>query len=784
MKPEEVLIQLTLKEKISLCEGADFWHTADLSRYGFPSLMMCDGPHGLRCQKKGADMLGMNKSEPATCFPTSSITACSWDVHLIGEISLAIAKEALANNVSLLLGPGANIKRDPLCGRNFEYFSEDPFLSGSLAAAFIREAQAAGVDVSLKHFALNNQEYKRLNGDSQADERTMREIYLASFEKAVREGRPATVMCAYNKINGIHCSDNPWLLTDVLRKDWGFNGMVLTDWGALNDRVRAFRAGCDLCMPGGSAYMEKEVENAVQDGRLSVEQIDQCAMRVLRWMDRANRARTQMGKIYDVEAHHALARRAAEESAVLLKNEAHILPLAEGRKVALLGQMASMPRFQGTGSSHINPTKCISAKDAMPDAAFAAGYLEDGSTTQELIAEAINKAKAAEVAIVFAGLPERYESEGFDRVDLKMPKGHLQLIEAVTQANPNTVVVLCCGCVVECPWADDVKGILYLGLSGQAGGEAAANLLYGRVNPCGKLAESWPLRYEDSPTANCYRNLKNAQYREGIYVGYRYYDKAEIPLRWAFGYGLSYTSFAYRDLEVSEGNVSVIVKNTGDVAGAEIVQLYILPPEGGIYRPRKELKGFAKVFLNPGEEKSVAFQLDERAFSIWNHGWKKVGGAYRVAVGTSSQNLLLSALLQVEGEATPPYSWQIGSWYAMPKGTPSLVEWKKMYGVPLAGLSFKRGQYTMDNTILEMKQDVRLMRFLYWAIETFLKIKFGGKRKSLSNPQFKMFLCSSPDAPLRSLQINSRIKGDFFQGLLEFANGHPWKGIVCMFKKG
>jgi len=338
--------------------------------------------------------------------------------------------------------------------------------------------------------------------------------------------------------------------------------------------------------------------------------------------------------------------------------------------------------------------------------------------------------------------------------------------------------------VVECPWADDVKGILYLGLSGQAGGEAAANLLYGRVNPCGKLAESWPLRYEDSPTADCYRNLKDAQYREGIYVGYRYYDKAEIPLRWAFGYGLSYTSFAYRDLEVSEGNVSVIVKNTGDVAGAEIVQLYILPPEGGIYRPRKELKGFAKVFLNPGEEKSVAFQLDERAFSIWNHGWKKVGGAYRVAVGTSSRNLLLSVLLQVEGEATPPCSWQTGSWYDMPKGTPSLVEWEKVYGAPLVGQSFKRGQYTMDNTILEMKQDVRLMRFLYWAIETFLKIKFGGERKSLSNPQFKMFLCSSADAPLRSLQINSRIKGGFFQGLLEFANGHPWKGIVCMFKKG
>lgn len=777
MRCEEILRGLRLEEKIALCSGSDCWHTKDMSGYGLPSMMMCDGPHGLRCQKDAGDMLGINRSEPATCFPTAALTACSWDPALLEKIGRAIGEEARAAGVGLVLGPGVNIKRDPLCGRNFEYFSEDPCLAGRLAASFILGVQQTGAGACLKHFALNNQEYKRLNGSSQADARTMREIYLAPFEAAVKEGRPAAVMCAYNKINGVHCSDSKELLTDILREEWGFDGLVVTDWNAMNDRIAAMKAGCDLSMPGGSDYMEEDLALAVAKGELSESDIDQCALRVLRRMEQAKRTGEGAGGC-DAEAHHALARQAAAESGVLLKNEG-ILPIPAGSRVALIGYMAESPRYQGAGSSHINPTKTVSAKEAMPEAAYAPGCLPDGSTTEALLAQAAETARGAEIAVVFAGLTEAYECEGFDRENLRMPQGHTALIETVAAANPNTAVVLCCGGAVECDWADRVKAVLYMGLAGQASGEAAADLLYGRVNPSGKLAESWPLRYEDCPTAGCYRGRKDPQYREGIYVGYRYYDKAKASVRWPFGYGLSYTSFAYSGLQIGENSVRCTVTNTGGAAGAETVQLYIAAPQTGLHRPVKELKGFQKVFLEPGEEREVSFLLDGRSFSLWDDGWKQPGGDYTLLLCSDSRSVRLRGSVPRGGENVPAPAWQAGSWYEAPKGTPEQGQWELLYGRAVEDVPLKKGQFTMDNTVAEMMGESFVMRCLYRAIKRVISRRFGGERNSPA-PELRMYLAFCTDSPLRSMQISTGLKGCRFRGLLDMANGHPFRGFLTL----
>ncbi len=465
MNIDAIVKKMTLKEKIALCSGANFWQTKAMEQYGIPSLFMCDGPHGLRKQENVGDMLGINESRPATCFPTAVTTGMSWDVSLMERIGRAIGKEASACDVGLVLGPGANIKRDPKCGRNFEYISEDPYVTGKMSAGLIRGLQANGTSASLKHFACNQQENSRFSSDGILDERTFREIYLTGFEIAVKEGKPGTVMCSYPKINGTHASDHKELLTDILRSEWGFDGMVVTDWGAMNDRIEGFRAGCDLSMPGGSGYMEEEVLKAVQSGDLSEEAVNASARRVLELVFRQRQT-----EAFSEEEHHALAREAAEAGAVLLKNEGSILPLKKNQKVTLIGNMAKTSRYQGAGSSHINPLRLVSAVDAMPDCIYVPGCDEKGNTTDNLVAEAVAAAKAAEIAVLFVGLPGKYESEGFDRDTLAMPDGHLQLINEVSKVNSNTVVVLTSGAVVECPWADSVKAILYMGLPGQAGG--------------------------------------------------------------------------------------------------------------------------------------------------------------------------------------------------------------------------------------------------------------------------------------------------------------------------
>ena len=676
--------------------------------------------------------------------------------------------------MGLVLGPGANLKRNPLCGRNFEYFSEDPYLAGKLAAGFIRGAEAQGIGTSLKHFAVNSQEKSRFTSDSVLDERTLRELYLTAFEIAVKEGKPSTVMCAYPKLNGVHCSDSKKLLTDILRTEWGFGGLVVTDWGAMNDRIEGFRAGCDLNMPGGSDYMEKEVLQAVKDGALPECCVDDSARRVLELVFRA--AQTLKEKTdCDYNAHHALAKRAAAEGAVLLKNEGGILPLKQDGKIAVIGAMAKTMRYQGAGSSHINPTKLSQPLDFLPDALYASGCDERGDTTDALLAEAGKAARQAEIAVVFAGLPDRCESEGFDRDDMKLPEGHLRMIEAVTRANPNTVVVLLCGSVVECPWADRVKGILYMGLPGQAGGEAVADLLYGRVNPSGKLAESWPMAYEDVPSSEIYGKTADALYQEGIYVGYRCYDKADVPVRWPFGYGLSYTAFAYSGLTAEDDRVSVTVKNTGTCAGAEVVQLYIGTPQDGLHRPLRELKGFQKVFLQPGESRAVTFSLTDRSFALWQDGWKIPGGTYTVCIG----NLIAS--IQKSGETLPIPAWQKESWYAHCSGKPNRADWEAMLGRKYTSPVLKKGSFTMDNTVMEMKDYSLIMKIMFKAVEATVAKGYGGKR-DYENPNFRMQMASSAGAPIRSMMISGGMKGGVLPGMLEMANGHFFRGIRKMIK--
>ena len=609
MKHADLIAKLTLEEKASLCDGKDFWHLQDIERLELPSIMVTDGPHGLRKQPEEKTDKKLLSASPATCFPTAVTTAASWDPSLLEEMGKAIGEEALQEGVSVVLGPGVNIKRSPLCGRNFEYFSEDPYLAGEMAAAMVNGLQSVGVGASVKHFAGNNQETRRLTIDTVADERTLREIYFPAFETAVKKAQPWTIMNSYNRLNGTYTAENRWLLTDVLRKEWGFEGLVVTDWGAENDRVAGIKAGGDLEMPTSAGLGAAKIVQAVADGSLTEDELNECVDRVLDLILKGEENRKNF--LYDKRAHHELARKIAAQSMVLLKNDEDILPLKPGQTVAVIGEMARAPRYQGAGSSGINPNQLDNAFEQLMAAGvkvlYAAGYNKKNDTPDaRLIGEAAALAKKADVALVFAGLTERYESEGYDRKHMQMPADHNALIEAVARANPNTVVVLQGGSPVEMPWLPYVKGLLNAYLGGQASGAAVTDLLTGKKSPSGKLAETYPRCLADTP---CYGNFpgsqKTVEYREGIYVGYRYYDTAEKEVLFPFGFGLSYTQFAYSGLKLSKKKmtdsdtltVSFKVKNTGKADGAEICQLYVKDEESTIYRPEKELKGFRKVFL-------------------------------------------------------------------------------------------------------------------------------------------------------------------------------------------
>lgn len=664
---KELIRRMTLEEKAGMCSGKDFWHLKSVERLGIPEVMVTDGPHGLRKQAEEGDHLGINDSIKAVCFPAACATACSFDRDLLEEMGSALGIECQAENVSVLLGPAVNIKRSPLCGRNFEYFSEDPYLAGQMAKAHIDGVQKEGTGTSIKHFAANNQEYHRMSVSSEVDERTLREIYLAAFETPVKEAKPKTVMCSYNKINGVFASENEWLLDQVLRKEWGYEGYVMSDWGAVNERVPGLRAGLELEMPASGGDTDRQIAEAVREGILDEAVLDRAVERMLNvifdYEDNKKEA------VFDLEKDHRLAEKVETESMVLLKNDG-ILPLKKGSRVAFIGMFAKKPRYQGGGSSHINSfrvTGALEASEGLAEITWTEGYRLDRDEIDELlIQEAENAAKNADTAVIFAGLPDAFESEGYDRSHMGMPVCQNELIERISKVQPNTVVVLHNGSPVEMPWADHVKGILEAYLGGQAVGSAEAKILFGDANPCGKLAETIPYKLSDNPSwLNFPGDGEKVEYREGIFVGYRYYDKKEMPVRYPFGHGLSYTEFSYSNLRLDKKamkdtetlNVTVDITNTGNRSGKEIVQLYVADLTGVAVRPVRELKNFVKVLLAPGETRTVSMDLDKRSFAWYNteiHDWYAASGTYEIQIGKSSREIVLRDTLEMTSTTEIP----------------------------------------------------------------------------------------------------------------------------------
>lgn len=686
---KKLVNELTLEEKASLCSGADFWHTKAIDRLNIPAAMVSDGPHGIRKQESLADHMGVAESIKAIGFPTASAMACSFDRDLLHKVGDALGEECVAEDLAVLLGPGINMKRSPICGRNFEYYSEDPVVAGELGAAFVNGVQEHGVGTSLKHFAANNQEWRRMSISAEIDERTLREIYLAAFETVVKKAQPWTIMCSYNRINGVYSCENDWLLNKVLRDEWGFEGLLMTDWGAMDERVPSLKAGLDLEMPDCHGETDKLIVKAVQSGELEESVLDTAVERILTMVDKYLTARkdidpasmvhplpSSVERGYDVAAHHALARTTAEQSAVLLKNE-DILPLQKDKKIAFIGEFAKVPRIQGGGSSHINNTSVESALDAAGDSvSYAQGFHIDEETTDEtLLQEAITLAKESDVAVIFAGLPDSFESEGFDRTHLNMPANQNELIARISEVQPNVVVVLHSGSPIAMPWLDKVAGVLQMYLAGQASGGAAVNLLFGDATPCGKLAETFPLHLEDNPSyLNFPGNREKVCYQEGVFIGYRYYDKKKMDVLFPFGYGLSYTDFTYSNMKVTVNGknaadvdviketdeivVSADITNTGNCDGAEIVQLYIKNPVVYEIRPEKELRDFAKVFLKAGETKTVTFTLNARAFSYYEtriHDWYAESGDYEILLASSSRDIRLQDTVSITGSKKIPF---------------------------------------------------------------------------------------------------------------------------------
>ncbi len=797
-KAKDLVSQMSLEEKASLCSGKNFWFLKGIERLGLPEIMVTDGPHGLRKQELKADHLGLNNSVPAVCFPTASVTACSFDRELLKEMGKAIGEECRQEKVSVILGPGVNIKRSPLCGRNFEYFSEDPFLSGEMAAAFIDGVQSQNVGVSIKHFAANNQEKRRLTIESVLDERTLREIYLPAFEIAVKKSQPWTVMCSYNRLFGEFASQYERLLTTILRDEWGFEGLVVSDWGANVERVKGMQAGMDLEMPHVGPQNDARIVKAVKDGILSHEKLDRAAVRVTELILRAS---GNPDVKYDAGAHHNTARRIAAQSAVLLKNDAGILPGNPTQKAAVIGAFAKHPRYQGTGSSKIQTTSLDDACEEFSKLGlkfeFAEGYRLDSDEPDELlINEACKVAAGKEIVYLFAGLPDRYEAEGFDRKNMTMPESHNQLIEAVSKVNPQVVVVLQGGAPMETPWADQVKGILMMYLAGQAGCGACVDLLLGVANPGGKLAETWPMFGSDAPTFDYFPgSTSTVEYREGLFVGYRYYDKAQKKVRFPFGYGLSYTRFEYSSIKCSEKaikdtdhiQVSCIIKNTGDLAGSETVQLYVACKNSIIIRPLQELKGFEKVTLKAGESKEVSFTLSKRDFSYFNvenSAWHVESGDYQIRIAASSQDIRLTTELHVESTDTlslPDYRQKLPNYYDLSKGIQiSDREFEILLGRPIPPSERPEGMpHTINSTMTDI-QDKWLGRQLLTIM------KKGIEKMAKGSPDIKIIAeAMIMDMPLRFLTMSSDggFTIDQVDGLVEMLNGHFFKGLKIFLSK-
>ncbi|WP_294844907.1 glycoside hydrolase family 3 C-terminal domain-containing protein [uncultured Gemmiger sp.] len=753
MKNAEIIAKLNLEQKCALLSGAGTFTTRGCPKAGVPSITLSDGPNGVRKQAGAADHLGLNPSVPATCFPTAATVACSWDTALGEEIGRAMGEEAAAQEVAVLLGPGLNTKRSPLCGRNFEYFSEDPYLSGKMAAAYVRGIQSEGIAACPKHFAVNSQELRRMASDSVLDERTLRELYLTGFEIVVKEAAPKTIMSSYNLVNGTYANENAHLLQDILRRDWGFSGAVVTDWGGSNDHALGVKNGSTLEMPAPGGDAVRELLAAVQSGKITEADVDARLDELLTLVLDTSAAVQKHSRSFDADAHHALARRAATESAVLLKNDGGILPLAAGARVAVIGDFAETPRYQGAGSSAVNSIKvdtlldCL-AQSGLQCAGFAAGFDRQGRPDADKKAQAVALAQKADTVLLCLGLDEIKESEGLDRVDMKLADNQIELLQAVEQANPNTVVVLNAGASLETPWLAHCRALVYGALGGQAGAGAMVDVLTGKVNPGGKLAETWANAYEETPAKDNFAGAgRTVQYREGLYVGYRYYQTAGVPVAFPFGYGLSYTSYAYSDLKVTADSVTLTVTNTGARDGAEIVQVYIAKPGAEIFRPAQELKAFARVSLAAGESRTVTLPLDDKAFRYWNtrtNGWEIEGGRYEVRVGASSADIRLTANVDIRGTNAPdPYAgkalphYKSGSVQNVPD-----AEWEALLGHPIPQDKVKIDR---NMTLGELNHSRSPLGWLIWAVLTALLNASFKKGKPDLNVLFQY------NMPLRAL---------------------------------
>lgn len=801
MKYADLIAQMSLEEKAGLCSGKDMWHTKAIERLGIPSVMMCDGPHGLRKQDDSGVSTSLNVSVDAICFPTASATASSWDKALLNQLGQAIGEEAVAENVALVLGPGTNIKRNPLCGRNFEYFSEDPYLAGMLSASFIDGVQSKNIGTSIKHYCANNQETYRMTINSVVDERTLREIYLLPFEIAVKQSQPRTIMASYNLINDTYATENEFLLNKVLRDEWGFEGLVVSDWGATNKRVKGLKAGHDLEMPSSGGMNDKLIVKAVQGGSLDESVLDTAVDRILDLVMKSTK--NPKDATYDKEEHYQIAKNIAKESAVLLKNDGS-LPLRT-QKILLVGELAIEPRFQGAGSSFVNCTKISTVEQSLRDAGieyeFTSGYdLSDESFKKnaKLRKNAVELAKNYDTVLVVAGLPEKYEAEGFDRKHINMPQSHDLLIEELAQVNKNVNVVLTMGSSVEMPWIDKVRSVLCMYLGGQSSGDACVDLLLGKANPCGKLAETFALKLSDIPSTQNFPGARfSVEYREGLYVGYRYFNTANAPVLFPFGHGLSYTKFEYSNLTLSSKNITdkdiltatVDVQNVGDMDGKEIIQLYVNDVESSVYTPYQQLKGFEKIFLKAGEKKRVTFSLDKRSFAFYNVNagdWQVESGEFKIMIGASSRDIRLEDSVTVNSTDTAEIiPTSADSWYCAPDANKEIT---KEEFLAMAGLNIKedyriakKGEFTEDDSFEDMANTSGLARFALKIAKPAIRMSMKAQK---DDPNYLMIYEVMKTSPMRALAFSSQgmFNMKMVDGVVTIMNGKFFKGVSMVLK--
>lgn len=797
MNYKELLKTMTLEEKVSLLSGKNFWQTRDIEKYDIPSMFLADGPHGIRKQKLAADHLGLNPSIESTCFPTAAALANSFDAELVKEVGKSIGEEAIAQQVNVVLGPGTNIKRNPLCGRNFEYYSEDPYLSGKIASSLIKGIQETGVSACVKHYAVNNQEYRRLVVDSVVDERTLREIYLTPFEMAVKQGKVKTIMSSYNKVNGTYANENNHILREILRNEWGFDGVVVTDWGGNNDRVQALIAGNDLEMPTTDGETNLDILKAIQNNEISEKLVDESVERLLKLIETTHEVVRDAKPEFDVEKHHELALKMAQSSIVLLKNDNKTLPVKENTKVAIIGDFALTPRYQGAGSSLVNPTKLDKTLDLVKDydidyIGFEKGFNRFGKKSEKLVKKAISLANKADVVLLYLGLDEASEAEGLDRKDMKLPENQVHLVKELSKLNKKLVAIMSCGSAVELDIVENVDAMVHGYLLGQAGAKALLDVVFGKVNPSGKLAESLPFRYEDNSTSPYFPGNKHTTlYKEGLYVGYRYYDKADVKVRFPFGYGLSYTTFEYSALKVTDNKVSFVIKNTGEYDGSEVVQLYVGNKDSKILRSVKEFKGFEKVYLKKGESKIIEIPFDEYTFRYFNtltNKYEVEEGTYQIYIGSSSQDIRLRGELEVKGttEKLPDYS-KLPTYLSGNVHKVSDEEFELLLGEKLPYSSFECGDEKRivigyNSTVSDLRCARGFMGRLFegsirLAYNTLLLLKKRGTANTLMMGVYHQ--------PMRSI---SRMSGGIISfgqldGMIMMFNGKFFKGLSKFFKE-